>query len=488
MPDADIGFLANLLALPRTLEGEQATTMQARDLLAKLAAPTQPGGAPLLSPGEIQAVAPSQPLAEGYGQFAGNHPIVGSILRGIGTVGQVLQAGTGGAPPAPRPLSLSALSELSGLRTKRDQAEARERLGTLVEPQSHIAAEALRAGYPKAAMNYISPTGTENPNAWIKRAVDLSHGATPLPGDHPADYLHEWEATQAGAAAAKRPDEWLHMTVVDLAGIASRPGPDQARAQAHLDKFNETSGAHAEATALGRRRGDPRIPTLGQLFVEEGQKLGLSGAALTDHVMQRRVQDETQRIEANEFTKKKYRPFNVAAQKALATLDVTDGLIASLEEALKDPAVLRNRNMLAGVFHEKARQHSIPLAESEDAYITLRQQLEIVAPNIYTHNRIGAFQYIVDARKHLPLPGDTPERIFEKLEKLKKLSYAYRSSVADYALLTPYDMKKRLLKMQPRYAPLAEGQPVAPPIGVQPTSPSALRDFLESEDRYPNAE
>lgn len=115
------GLVANLLALPRTMNDAAAAADRDRMLL-------QAAGPSLgLTPEQVAQFTPASP-----GQFPGtNVPVLGSVLRGVGTAGRLLQHVVGTAP-APRPPmeELLQIATLRGNQQYRDEtlADAEERL------------------------------------------------------------------------------------------------------------------------------------------------------------------------------------------------------------------------------------------------------------------------------------------------------------------------------------------------------------------------
>lgn len=115
------GILANLLALPKSIPQEYQGAQQQRQLLTQMGGTM---GGPGLSPAQLDQLAPLPAMHDFPGA---NVPVLGSVLRGIGTTGQMLQRVLGTAP-APRPpmeqLMDYAKLRYTGAETERAQAEA----------------------------------------------------------------------------------------------------------------------------------------------------------------------------------------------------------------------------------------------------------------------------------------------------------------------------------------------------------------------------
>lgn len=110
---------ANLLALPKTMETAAQQQQLNRMLITRLA-PTLG-----LSEADVAQLTPE------VAQFPGMKvPILGTVLRGVGSAGQLLQGVLGAAPSAPRP-DLGALTRIAQMTTKQTVGrEAAEAYGT----------------------------------------------------------------------------------------------------------------------------------------------------------------------------------------------------------------------------------------------------------------------------------------------------------------------------------------------------------------------
>ena len=154
MPGEDLiaRVAANLLAAPATAEDEFRQATMTRALLGQVFGPEQ----------AAQMV--PQPS-----RFPGmDVPVLGSVLRGVGGVGQVLQSATGQAPSAPR-IPLGTYLNLAKFGQEQKAGEALA--GTFKNPQAIALA---RAKQYKAAIDVeMGGTSTATINAWIQRRAGL---------------------------------------------------------------------------------------------------------------------------------------------------------------------------------------------------------------------------------------------------------------------------------------------------------------------------
>src|SRR5690348_16961125 len=105
-------LVANVLALPKTLD-DQAQADNAFRQMAQ--------GMPGINPQQLDALAP-----QGHSFAGADVPVLGSALRGVGTVGQVLQGVLGAPPAAPRP-SLGTYLQLQAVGQGQAKANANKK-------------------------------------------------------------------------------------------------------------------------------------------------------------------------------------------------------------------------------------------------------------------------------------------------------------------------------------------------------------------------
>ena len=103
MPGLIPGLAANLLALPNTMDAQFQQAQENAALASALAHPSG-GGKPTITPEEAAAIFPSAPPAGSQTiHQAMQVPVLGQLLRGVGTIGNILQTTLGYTPNAPRP-------------------------------------------------------------------------------------------------------------------------------------------------------------------------------------------------------------------------------------------------------------------------------------------------------------------------------------------------------------------------------------------------
>ncbi len=139
------GLLANVLALPKTIDDQAQSDNAFRAMVQS--------GMPGLQPAQLDQIAPPGE------SFAGSDvPVLGTALRGVGTVGQVLQGVLGAPPSAPRP-SLQTYLQLQAVGQGAAKARANEDFAaTLTDPRARAAA---RAGSPGTAAQFERGEGNE---------------------------------------------------------------------------------------------------------------------------------------------------------------------------------------------------------------------------------------------------------------------------------------------------------------------------------------
>lgn len=155
-------MLGNLLALPNTMNAEAAEAEKMRSLLGS--ATQGAGGPPLLSGEQINAMAPQR------SQFPGtNVPVLGTALRGLGTIGQVIQTVTG-APAAPRGGTIKSLDAFLSMQRNAGFDAARQHLAGDMRTgadRPSMAAHAVEANAPAEALRFYdkgnAPTGPRTP-------------------------------------------------------------------------------------------------------------------------------------------------------------------------------------------------------------------------------------------------------------------------------------------------------------------------------------
>lgn len=184
---------SNLLALPTSLEEGYQQTLRNRALLSNPDMVKALGLPPELLSGAFPTAMPfgAEALHQGL-----QTPVVGSLLRGIGGIGQIMQTVLGNRDAAPRP-PVQELAQLAQIR-RQNESEARdvERLGL----------EKQRIGLEQRRVNVAE----ENKNSLVQyrqtRADKIEEPRTPFTQwkkDNPTGTFADWSKAQASAAGQR---------------------------------------------------------------------------------------------------------------------------------------------------------------------------------------------------------------------------------------------------------------------------------------------
>lgn len=178
------GIIANLLALPQSIPQEYQQAQQQRQQLTQMA----PGLG--LKPEDVNNLAPLPTMQ----QFPGTQvPVLGSVLRGIGTTGQMLQRVLGTAP-APRPpmqqLMDYAKLRYTGAETEKATAEAEKARRTTADTGKQ---PWIYQGMTSEEARKTKEKQSEGPNTPFKLWEK----------DHPGGTFEEWNKTQTEGAVEK---------------------------------------------------------------------------------------------------------------------------------------------------------------------------------------------------------------------------------------------------------------------------------------------
>jgi hypothetical protein len=186
MPGSDIAelqLLGNLLALPNTIAARNAQQQQNHAQLQAMAGAVPPGQAPLMSPEQVNTFAPP-----GGGSFPGmGVPVLGSMLKGIGSVGQMMQlVSGGGGQPAPR-IPREVYQMLDQARKSRGYETVGGDIESGADPKT-LGSDVARAGFIPSALKVIGGGKAGGGGS------EFQQWRTENPGKSVAD----WETFKAG--------------------------------------------------------------------------------------------------------------------------------------------------------------------------------------------------------------------------------------------------------------------------------------------------
>lgn len=249
--DALLGLTlgSNILALPNTIEQQGVQAQHDRDVLTALG--PQLG----LTPEAIAALTP-QPAIQ---HFPGmNVPVLGSVLRGVGGVGQLLQTVLGNNAPAPRP-PLAELAQLAQIR-KAGEAEDRDK---------------QRLGMEQQRLNIEQ----KNSDSLISRRTFLNNA-----GGKSADPNKQFVVSGRGVPNAQgSTDEGGGTVTVAGGGITAQEYADYQRQLTQKVRAGEMSQADANAQLFGLKEAmtrptNPLDPTSAGATTQDGTATPTTGA------------------------------------------------------------------------------------------------------------------------------------------------------------------------------------------------------------------
>ncbi len=195
-PLQSAALLGNILALPQTFEQRRREAEQSQVMLQALGQATGQS----YTPEQLNTLQPLPPT------LGTRTPYVGGLLRGVGTVGQVLQAVTGSLPAAPRP-PVQAMSRILELQGKVREGAARERLAAGVREKvdtRELGARAVEAGIPATGVK-LAAGGGKTPNEiglWAQALGYDPHNLTPEQSGEVARQIDVIRTRRAGAMGA----------------------------------------------------------------------------------------------------------------------------------------------------------------------------------------------------------------------------------------------------------------------------------------------
>lgn len=197
-----------------------------------------------------------------------------------------------------------------------------------------------------------------------------------------------------------------------------------------------TAEATAEASARGRRKAQLEQPmTPEQDLHAEAADRGLTGAEATQFVQQKRADLQQERVrksaEIRAGITENYRRASASTQKTITDISVVKSIVQRAREALADPElgpqIIQSRGVLSGRAIDLAQKYGFSQGEAKDIWGTLVNQMKIIAVQPYLRG-VRRYEFIQDAQRHIPQPGEEIPLTLEKLNQLDKLTDTYTNA------------------------------------------------------------
>jgi hypothetical protein len=259
-------------------------------------------------------------------------------------------------------------------------------------------------------------------------------------------------------------------------GASLKVGPLTLRGQPDPGAASDAAEAKAEATARGHQRGLLGTPiTKDQMIAAEVKDRGLTGVDASKYARDMRQREAADITEARAGVKEQYRRPSAATEKTLNDIGAAQTVVTRMREALADPVlgpeIVASRGVLSGRAIDLARRYGFSQGQAKDLWGTLLAQAEIIAVQPYIRG-VRRYEFIKDARQHIPQPGEELPLTLTKLDEMEKLFGSYRSLALFYD--RPVGLIKRDLG--------AKVDPSAWLPSVEPASPEASPQAAEGAE------
>jgi len=220
--------------------------------------------------------------------------------------------------------------------------------------------------------------------------------------------------------------------------LPTGPRVTRLSARSPSGKYSVTIGdpegeiASKEAAKRQARLDTPMSPE--EDIRAEARDRGLAGPQAREFILSRKAQQKQADVQAGAETraqvKEAYRRPAVGTQKTLQDIGVVKSIVSRARQALADPElgpeIIRSRGVLSGRAIDLAQKYGFSQGEAKDLWGTLVQQMKILAVQPYLRG-VRRYEFIQDAQRHIPQPGEQIELTLEKLKQLDQLTNTYTS-------------------------------------------------------------
>jgi hypothetical protein len=368
-PEMVLGILGNLLAMPKTWEDARNQQILNNQMST------------LIGDASGKPITPPEPM----GHFPGyDVPVLGSIERGIGTVGQIMGTALGHPPSAPRidPSMLGMLlaqQRAGDARTDRnvhfDQQE-KDRQVRIEEMQSN---DKFRQDEAKAR------------DAERAENTTFQHGMLTSMDEERKERLKQ-------QAEGKQPN-------------------DPALRKFLQEKPNATAD-EIRAYELSLK---PGAAAAGQNPAQRGALTPFKAFAM-EHPDSKSITEDWEDYQALQAAKKTAavqgaKPLPAPVQQTVSSMEtIRTGMARLKEMLLNDPDVAAGRGIVEGRVEQYL--YNTGLAQKgQDPYLALQNMLKVVGAQPWMRN-VRRYDMILDIRQHLPKAGDTKDLILSKIDNL----------------------------------------------------------------------
>jgi hypothetical protein len=378
---APLGLLAGLLSLPKAWEDQRQQTELNNALISRL--------------GDANNPIPQAPVP---GHFPGTQvPVLGSVLRGVGTAGQILGSALGNAPRTPQiePALLGMLltkgrfdenldwhKQVTGMHEQDVAARLKQ-----TEAQDAWRRQFAEEQAKERVAQHEEIAGIAQGNLDLRREIE-ERGKTP---SDPAVAAYMRLHPQA------TPEEIQHFELQGKPGAAAAAQDPTMRGALTPFKLFK----HDHPTARNEDWDDYQIA--------EGLK----------------------KATAIRGTK----PLPAPVQQTVSSMESIRTAMARMKTMLlNDPDVAAGRGLGQGRFEQM--MYTVGLAQpGQDPYIALQNLMRVVGAQPWMRN-VRRYDMIQDIRQHLPKAGDTKDLIVSKIDNLDMFGIETEAQALKFAYAT----------------------------------------------------
>lgn len=369
-PEAVLGILGNILALPKTWEDARQQQIMNNQLAGLIG--QEPG-------------APAIPQPEPMGHFPGTQtPYLGGFLRGMGTVGQMIGAAAGQAPPAPR-----------------------------VDPQ---------------LLSMLLATQNRGANLEIRKegAAEKKHEFEVRQGENEEARKFREDMAKQAEADRRANTAFQHDIATQTLGLRKeieedRKARDAGQPKTQFELWMQDPEKAAAYQAFQARGGKLFTPSMSQNLFAAGidpqtaTHKDVAEVSANAFMQKLNEKQETLMMQAH------YKPLQAATMKEVDIIDESLPVAKDIEDLGQKPNVQRFMGpVMGGLVAQPLYSHGVQVDPEVSRYIQRTAYLRALAVGALLHGsrHIAIWKQI---QAHIPDPGDRPDLQAEKVKGLAEI-------------------------------------------------------------------
>lgn len=302
---------------------------------------------------------------------------------------------------------------------------------------------AFKEEYGKAIQPFVRPDGSVT-NADVNAAMDAALGniiarnptIVPQNFQERANQLlgvTERGAFQRGVGGRAAGEAMPHSVEEDIAARARAAGlTGPAAIDVKQNLREQYAAGQAGARVAGQRAAQVEFPvTTKEDAIKEAlaRKL-VPGTEDYKNFMNTYFTDiEQRKATTRHQVAEQYRLPSESTRKTLGDIGILEGIVTRMENALNDqklgPEIIKSRGPISGRLLNAARRFGLDIGPGKTAWDIITDQARVIGVQPYLRG-VRRYEFIEDARGHLPQAGDQLNVTLDKLKELHALIDDYK--------------------------------------------------------------